>query len=638
MSNGIGHVWAVNAEGGDEGRPNGVGPVWIENADQLGSKLPEPASGDAGKVLGVLNSNGDIGWVPDQEGMAQVQADWDQDDPSQVSYIANKPTIPTVDQAYSASSANAQSGVAVAQAIAAIPESNVTTSTKQFVVGVNGTGLPITVDCANASETASSGTIEVAGVAGRNNLMGMDGVFFAVNGIDPNNTVTITFPADLGNASATGGFMQNVAWYQGAPGAVTNLQAGLSLSPTNIDGNVLKAGTYTLTGTTPSFTPDGVGLFYTGGGDAATQIIADVTAAAPTLTLSTTASVVTGYTIKPSVIANPGSDAAGKVLTVTDAQGNFGWQPVPQELPPISTHAGEVLKVNSGATGVEWGAPETVTVDQTYNAASTNAQSGVAVAQAIAAIPSASYSAGDGINITSGRISVDHDDTLSSAYRYETENVTSVSETYKAGIEIIDGWLLDFVINDAEDPDATLKIHIPGNTFFSELNNLVAARVIIADTDEFDHNAYSPDATLSVTYDSQNYRYVIDEQDVEIKAFYQEWEPISGGLQGRATYLGFGFYTNGGPQVITPSYAAQVSSTTLTDPVVIDVPIPMANKLLSVANPLPTSTSSDANKVLTVDAEGAPAWGMLGSVASIQQVNALPPSPDANTLYLIPEA
>ena len=136
MSNGIGRVWAVNAEGGDEGRPNGVGPVWIENADQLGSKLPEPESSDAGKVLGVLNSSGDIGWVVDQSGtLTQVQADWDQTDSSQVSYIANKPnlatvattgaysdlsgtpTIPIVDQTYNAASSNAQSGVAVASAV-----------------------------------------------------------------------------------------------------------------------------------------------------------------------------------------------------------------------------------------------------------------------------------------------------------------------------------------------------------------------------------------------------------------------------------------------------------------------------------------------------------------------------------------
>lgn len=136
MSNGIGRVWAVNAEGGDEGRPNGVGPVYIENADQLGSKLPEPAAGDVGKVLGVLNSDGDVGWVVDQSGtLTQVQADWNESDSSQVSYIqnkpnlasvatsgsyadlSNKPTIPTVDQAYDAASANAQSGVAVASAV-----------------------------------------------------------------------------------------------------------------------------------------------------------------------------------------------------------------------------------------------------------------------------------------------------------------------------------------------------------------------------------------------------------------------------------------------------------------------------------------------------------------------------------------
>lgn len=55
--------------------------------------VPKASSGDVGKVLGVLNSSGDVGWVPDQEGMAQVQADWDQTDSSQVSYIANKPNL-----------------------------------------------------------------------------------------------------------------------------------------------------------------------------------------------------------------------------------------------------------------------------------------------------------------------------------------------------------------------------------------------------------------------------------------------------------------------------------------------------------------------------------------------------------------
>ena len=87
-------------------------------------------------MLGVLNSSGDIGWVVDQSGtFTQVQADWDETDNSKASFIDNKPslatvattgaysdlsgtpTIPTVDQVYDASSANAQSGVAVASAV-----------------------------------------------------------------------------------------------------------------------------------------------------------------------------------------------------------------------------------------------------------------------------------------------------------------------------------------------------------------------------------------------------------------------------------------------------------------------------------------------------------------------------------------
>lgn len=57
-----------------------------------GSKLvPAPSSSDSGKVLAVLNTNGDIGWAEGQGG--------------------------TVDQTYDASSTNAQSGTAVAEAV-----------------------------------------------------------------------------------------------------------------------------------------------------------------------------------------------------------------------------------------------------------------------------------------------------------------------------------------------------------------------------------------------------------------------------------------------------------------------------------------------------------------------------------------
>lgn len=213
MSNGIGRVWAVNAEGGDEGRPNGVGPVYIENADQLGSKLPEPAAGDAGKVLGVLNSSGDIGWVEDQSGtLTQVQSDWAEDDSSQVSYIqnkptlatvatsgsyadlSNKPTIPTVDQSYSASSTNAQSGTAVAGALATVNQVPSSTSADEDkVLTVNSSGTPVWA-------AAQGGSSYSAG-AGINILSDVISAKIDNNTLTTDEITTVTAPFSVSHTS-----------------------------------------------------------------------------------------------------------------------------------------------------------------------------------------------------------------------------------------------------------------------------------------------------------------------------------------------------------------------------------------------------------------------------------------------------
>jgi hypothetical protein len=63
MSNGIGRVWAVNAEGGDEGRPNGVGPVYIENIDKIGGGVPDPSGASTGDVL-TVDDQGNPAWEP----------------------------------------------------------------------------------------------------------------------------------------------------------------------------------------------------------------------------------------------------------------------------------------------------------------------------------------------------------------------------------------------------------------------------------------------------------------------------------------------------------------------------------------------------------------------------------------------
>lgn len=84
-------------------------------------QVPSTQSTDNGKVLGVTDDQGTVGWV--QQTAAQVQSDWNQSDSAAVDYIKNKPTIPAavvVDSHYGASSSNAQAGTAVAEAIATV--------------------------------------------------------------------------------------------------------------------------------------------------------------------------------------------------------------------------------------------------------------------------------------------------------------------------------------------------------------------------------------------------------------------------------------------------------------------------------------------------------------------------------------
>lgn len=328
MSNGIGRVWAVNAEGGDEGRPNGVGPVYIENADQLGSKLPEPAAGDAGKVLGVLNSSGDIGWVEDQSGtLTQIQSDWDEDDSSQVSYIqnkpslaavatsgsyadlSNKPTIPTVDQVYDSTSANAQSGAAVASAI----------SGKQ--------------DTISDLETIRSGAAAGA------------------TAVQPSQLATVATSgsyADLSNKPSIPAAQVQSDWNQTNDQAVDfiknkpTIPAGVvvdqtySASSTNAQSGTAVAGAIS----TKQDTISDLETIRSGAADGATAV-------------------------QPGDLATVATTGAYSDLSGT---------------PTLATVA------TSGSYADLSNKPTIPTVDQSYSASSTNAQSGVAVANAISAV------------------------------------------------------------------------------------------------------------------------------------------------------------------------------------------------------------------------------------------------------------
>lgn len=59
-------------------------------------QVPSTQSTDNGKVLGVTDDQGTVGWV--QPTAEQVQSDWNQSNSSSPDYIKNKPTIPSFDQ------------------------------------------------------------------------------------------------------------------------------------------------------------------------------------------------------------------------------------------------------------------------------------------------------------------------------------------------------------------------------------------------------------------------------------------------------------------------------------------------------------------------------------------------------------
>lgn len=65
--------------------------IVLEGGAQL---VPAPEAADAGKVLGVINQEGGIGWVEDQSGtLVQQQSNWSETDDQSVSFIQNKPDL-----------------------------------------------------------------------------------------------------------------------------------------------------------------------------------------------------------------------------------------------------------------------------------------------------------------------------------------------------------------------------------------------------------------------------------------------------------------------------------------------------------------------------------------------------------------
>ena len=391
-------------------------PSDLPSSDEL---VPSASSGDSGKVL-TVDAQGNPSW--------------------------QTPSSVTVDQTYNASSTNAQSGTAVAGAIAGVKQVPASTSSDQNkVLTVNSSGNAVWQNA--QTTTYAAGT----GVKIDNNEISAD-----LEVVQP----CLTFGSDFK--------------FDGA----TKYSATLS-NNTRVSVPYNTACKFTLPGNLPSTVQTGVN-----GGTLRLQVVDSNGTVVQTLMTQFYSMGFMNIPIPqtfykdvdiPAISVNNSYlrwqwiTTAAIELTISNFDSTAycfyvpytGTLALTYPLPAsTSADANKVLTVDSnGAAG--WQTPATVTVDQTYSASSTNAQSGTAVAQAIASIPSSSYTAGDGIAIESGEISVDYDsNTLDTVVGISTESVTAVNHTSDGDFLV----LPTDIGNMATGSDSVqITLHIPGN-------------------------------------------------------------------------------------------------------------------------------------------------------------------------------
>lgn len=337
-----------------------------------------------------------------------VQADWDEDDSTAPSYIQNKPNIPSgvvVDTTYDGTSENAQAGTAVAQAISTkvdkvtgkgLSENDYTNADKAKLDGIE-TGAEANVQ-ANWTQTDTTADDYIK------NKPTIPTVNDAVLTVQKNGTAVGTFSANAATGTTINITVPVDAEDVDALPDTTKYGASLALS--------IDSSTYVVTATLKDQDGNTLGTAQTidlpletvvvGGsyddttkkviltlknGNTIDFSVADLVAGLQTEITSTnkldadlvddTTSAHKFVTAADKAAWNAKSDFSGDYDDLTNkptipaAQVNADWN--------ATSGVAQILNKPT--------IPAAVTVDQTYNAQSANAQSGTAVAEAIGSIP-----------------------------------------------------------------------------------------------------------------------------------------------------------------------------------------------------------------------------------------------------------
>lgn len=289
--------------------------------------------------------------------------------------------------------------------------------------------------------------------------------------------------------------------------------------------------------------------------------------------------------------------------------------------------------------------PAAVTVDQTYDASSTNPQSGTAVAGALASLSvdevpavtssddgkvlkatysggtgsyswetetGATYTAGDAIDIANNEISVDYDtNTLDVVGQTTVENVTQQSAS---GLFLLPSSVAALL---SQQTNTQVTVHIPANMLrdvnydYSEEPSITFRFTLYA-TDSTSETNVSLFST-ALTWENYNWEYgLIDEQDIVFNLpanVANQWS------QSLSSAVAFSIC---GQKYSIPATSSPVElfGNLSTDPITFTFVDASATKL-AVKNPLPASSPLDADKVLKVDANGNPEWS-TGGGAQVQ--------------------
>jgi hypothetical protein len=280
------------------------------------------------------------------------------------------------------------------------------------------------------------------------------------------------------------------------------------------------------------------------------------------------------------------------------------------------------------------------------------------VAQAIASIPSASYTAGDGIDISNDEISV--------AYDQNTLDVAAISTT--ASLSDVMAYALNFnlpsdvasMISSLMTGGPSVTMTIPSDILINQrymeddaflmfstfslpgVNDSIILKVPLAYSERTEEGISLDGQTVTLpVVDSTNW-YI--GSNVTTSAQFISMAIMFGSADGSSVSIsgGEGFYAESAP--LNPP----LTFTQLGAP------------LLTVLDPIPTHSSGDSGKVLTVNSSGNAAWAtpsvvptagnMLSTtnnvlnvtttagITDIQLVQSMPASPVATVLYLIPES